>query len=644
MAATKNQRDRFFTLLDQGLSKRKAAAAVGVSEATGYRWAAGYEKHVEQLTEETRHLRDPLPFEELSPLGQELLRDFGLFSEKILCRVVTPWRVKAAELSVEFLMDQTEKTFVVANMPPGVGKTTLWTMDIPLWLCAGGGILDPARGRSLRFMLGHEGMSTAQSYLRELQYVFSSPRPYYDFDQKREAEVVMAEIFGRFRPDPGQGDYSGKWSESEFIVAQAEGHTLYKKESTFQAASYEKGFLGQRVDYAAWDDLVTPKNSFSLEKVEAMARWMDTQTERRVEPGGVFWLIGQRIGPNDLFRERLNKLWEDEEGEVHQLYHHIVFPAHHEATCDGAKHHQWDAEENGKGCLLDEARLPWREILQVRPNPDFRTVFQQEDSDPTQVLVPQIYLDGGLDVFNEELPGCWDRNRGFFEFPEGVGGLVNYATVDVASGGRGGGWWAIEWWAVKELALPRYLIYGTRRKMGAGDLLDWRHAKQQFGGLMEELQTKSIELGQPIRVWVIESNGMQKHLLQYDHYHRWLEKWKRYVVVIPHETQRNKTDPKLGLESLLPPLYRDGNKRLPRKPGDLDALTYTKQKQRELTTYQIGSGASGTTDTVMADWEGEYRLQTGDILSLGRRPTKERVWPGPKLPPYLERQRREYPV
>ncbi len=649
---TAPQRERFFKLLAKppegpGLSIAAASDRLGISRQTGYRIMNGYKVGLENvgIQDRTAELPAPRTWDELDPLAQAILEDFGLFSEKALCRNPSPWRLKAAAISVEAILDKSEKHYAVANLPPGVGKSTLWTLDIPLWLQIGGGFCDPAKGRALRFMFGHRAMATAEHYVFRMKQILESPRPYYDFEQERRAEVSLVQLFGRFKPDPGLGDPSKIWARDQFMVAQIGEFDYYQKEPTVQAASREKGFIGERVEYAAWDDLVTDASSRKLETVESDGQWMEKETERRVEPGGVLWLVGQRIGPNDLFRNRLNKVWADDEDQEHRFYSHIVFPAHHESTCDG-NHRQWDAEEQGEGCLLDEKRLSWKEILKVRGDRSFRTVFQQEDSDPTTVLVPPIWLDGGIDVYSDEVPGCYDHDRGFWEWPEGADDmkppLVGYAAVDVAASG----WWAIEHWACADPMAPRYLISGTRRRMGANDLLDWDHGENRFVGIMEDWTQRSVDLGHPIRVWVIESNAFARHLMQYDHFHRWLKK-RPWLHVIAHQTQKNKTDPKLGVEALLPGLYRSGMKRIPRKRGDLEALSYVEAKKQELTTYIPSSPTQATTtDTVMADWIGENRLQLGDILRLGSLPMFEEEEPENewKLPPYLLRQQKEIPA
>jgi len=609
-----------------GLPVAEASRRLGIEKSTGYRWAKGLkggETQTALAKKAQLEVPPPLPWEKLSIPAQEMLSDFNAFSEMALCRHPAAWRLDAAQRSVEYLLNKDERDYVVANVFPGSGKSTLWTLDIILWLLCGGGTKDPTYGRALRFLVGHESKIVSTHYVLRIRRMLELTRPYYDKEQQRRAEVCLAREFGRFKPDVQHGEES-LWRADQFLVAQLQDIDLYEKEPTVQAASREAGFLGERIDYAVWDDLVTSKTMRTPEVSDSHAKWFEDEAETRIEPGGVCWLVGQRLGPLDLFRNRLDKQWVDDEGQSHQKYHHIVYPAHNEATCDG-NHRQWDLKE--EGCILDEYRLPWKEIIRLRNEPNFRVVYQQEDTDPSTALVLPVWIEGGLGPYLEEHPGCYDRERAFYEWPKNVT-TVNYCTVDVAASG----WWACEWWAVEPRTTINYLIYGVRKKMGANDLLDWNNNEQKHVGLMEELQTGSVLAGHPIRVWIIEANACQRHLFQYEHFHRWKRKWG-YVEVIAHQTQKNKLDPILGVEARIPMGYRIGRKRLPRKPGT-DSLNYIKHKVHELTTYP----SCKTTDTVMADWFGEANLE--EIIRLGTKPME--AWrPDVKLPPYLERQFRE---
>ena len=94
----------------------------------------------------------------------------------------------------------------------------------------------------------------------------------------------------------------------------------------------------------------------------------------------------------------------------------------------------------------------------------------------------------------------------------------------------------------------RYLMDLNRARMMAPDLLDWHNATQSFGGLMESWQERSVALGLPITKWVVERNGAQRYLLQYEHTRRWMAKW--HVDIVPHDTNANKADPARGVETL----------------------------------------------------------------------------------------------
>jgi len=152
---------------------------------------------------------------------------------------------------------------------------------------------------------------------------------------------------------------------------------------------------------------------------------------------------------------------------------------------------------------------------------------------------------------------------------------------------------------------------------------------------MQEWQAESTRLGHPIRCWIIEGNSAFKHLTQYDHFRTWQRRWGAGVIL--HQTQRNKWDEQTGIEALLPPLYRQGLKRLSRTHGDLDALGFVTKFTKELTQYPD----SATKDLVMADWQSEWNMAR--ILGVGRRSPGSAIV-DVKLPAYLRKQQHEIPL
>jgi hypothetical protein len=611
--ATPEMRQRFWDLLATGeMTAAAAAREVGMTESWGWAQTAGKsDKYREMRDRAIPVLPDPKPktWTELDDEARECLKDFNLFRETFLVRDHDPWAKTAADLAVEWLMDRDERTYAVENMPPGAGKTTIFFHDLFAWLICGGGFEDPAKGRAVRLMIGSFTKNIAIHNVERLKRTLETPRPYYDKQKKVRAKRSLTEAYGYFKPKVGEGDYS-TWTKKEFLVAQMADIDLYEKEPTVQAASREAGFLGERVDLAVWDDLVVRQNSNAHEKVEELANWFEDEAETRIEPGGVLLLVGQRLTPIDLYRNRLDVRYEDELGVEKPLYRHVVYPAHNEATCAndgnlGTRCSQWDGKEDG--CLLNARRLSVRDLLKAQSKAGYRTVYQQEDSDPLNILVQKVWLEGGTDSSGFTAIGCYDTDRGFYEWPQSET-LVNFVTVDPSVSN----YWVAEWKAYDFFYDVEYLIYAERTRMQAGDFLDWDPDAKEHVGLMEDWTQRSAEFGQPIRAWIVEQNAAHKYLFQMNHFHTWRRKWAM-VEVWAHQTQKNKTDENFGVEALLPSRYKSGRKRLPRKSDDIQALNYMRAKVKELTTYP----ASMTDDIVMADWFGEFNIKR--IKALGER-------------------------
>lgn len=588
------RQNHYIGLRQQGWSIKRAAVEAKVSES----WAKGFERKLRNSSggawreaREEKSLKGPIPVDELKDEARRALEDFEYFRRRYFGHVSTPWQVEAANLAVE-LLESPHKEFVVVNCPPGVGKTTLFTHDIPAWLTV--------RNRSIRGIIGSRTFRQAEMHCARLRRSFERVIPVHAKDDERnrglalDAEATLSVDFGRFKPMTEE-----VWKRDQFTVAQFGEVSIDEKESTWTAFGMDSGSLGWRVNYITWDDVVDKTTIRTAEATDKQREWWDDEAETRLEPGGVLVLPGQRMAANDLYHYCLDKRVGDPDDDeapgpdAARKYRHIVYKAHYDETCESV-HRPDVAEPYPGGCLLDPVRLPWRELRALQANnAKFRTVYQQEDVDPSAVLVPPVWVDGGIDPIDGSLcPGCWDADRDLCELPEGlVGPKFSIATVDPSPTKM----WAVQWWVhTPEAANQTFLMDLERKAMPANDLLDWNANAKAFYGLMEDWQVRSVELGLKITHWVIEVNAAQRFLLAYDHVRRWTA--HHGVSIVPHSTTMKKLDPELG-PWIIRDHFRHGRVRLPGAQHTPARIRSMKLRD-EVTRWP----EAATDDEVMACW------------------------------------------
>ena len=207
------------------------------------------------------------------------------------------------------------------------------------------------------------------------------------------------------------------WTAQAFIVSQLDDRPITEKEPTWSAYGLDTAFIGGRFDFCIWDDVTEDKFLTTADRIDKQRDRWDKVAEKRLEPGGLLVIQGQRLGPEDLYRHCLDKkvgsstVMEHQgccDAEPGKKYHHIVFKSHYEDRCTG----EHDSKKYyPDSCLLDPYRLPWRELEAEMENgaSNFMTVYQQEDVDPARTLVNLMWINGGTDPdTKEQFPGCWD--------------------------------------------------------------------------------------------------------------------------------------------------------------------------------------------------------------------------------------------
>jgi hypothetical protein len=207
-------------------------------------------------------------------------------------------------------------------------------------------------------------------------------------------------------------------------------------------------------------------------------------------------------------------------------------------------------------------------------------------------------------------PGCIDNDRRPGYIPSNLEPpIISIATVDPSPTN----FWAIQWWLYQPETNLRYLIDVERTRLTAEELLGFDTGSREYGGVMETWQNRSFEMGYPISHWVVEVNAAQRFLLAHD----FVRKWQALhsVMVVAHTTSRNKLDENLGVEALLPPLWRNGQVRLPTMRENWKTLAFIE----EMTSWTRNK--KNGTDLVMAHWFAELHMP-----SLGPVKAPPRLW------------------
>ena len=577
-----NRWARYAKFRNEGASIEDAAKRAHLGTSTAYRFEAGdpTSSGLEAMAElGITTVGGKLTPQPLHAEASKALADFAYFRKRYFGRSSTPWQERAA-YEVLRQHEDPDRTYVVMNEPPGAGKSTLFTHDIPAWLIA--------RDRTIRIMLGARTGSQARAYLGRLKRTLErtiplkAPADALAEGLQTDATATLAADFGPFVPERREGG----WTGDKITVRQFNGMATDDKEPTVSAYGQDEGFLGGRYDVVVWDDLVDRKNSTRASAIDSLTEWWMTEAETRLEPGGLLLLQGQRISGDDLYRFCLDMKTLDDQPK----YVHVRYQAHDETLCQGD--HGQDAQPWPKGCLLDPVRLPWKHLATIQRTSakTYDIQYQQNDGDATAQLVQTAWLKGEVDSDGHLAPGCYDTDRAARQMhPDDAAEGWSVVCVDPSPVN----YWAIGWWLARPEVNRYVLVEGIRAKMGAPDFLSLDLDTGVFSGVLEDTRVHSVNAGCPITHVVVEYNAAQRYLVTQPHVHRWQS--AHGITIVPHQTHANKNDPTYGVTSIAD-YFRQGAIRIPL--GDPAAREFAQTYASELTRWPNAR----TDDTVMMTW------------------------------------------
>jgi hypothetical protein len=191
---TPTQIQTLYQGLQNGLNLKQAATNANVS----YSWAklhlskqpAGGRAFREKQIE--GRLGGPIPFNRLGDRAKRGLEDFDFFRQVYLGHMPTPWQREAAE-QIAGLLGTDEKEYVVLNMPPGSGKSTM-LHDVAAWMTV--------RDRAVRGLMGAATSRKANQFLSRLRRTLERVTPVRAPDDAKrrgvacDAESTLAKDYG----------------------------------------------------------------------------------------------------------------------------------------------------------------------------------------------------------------------------------------------------------------------------------------------------------------------------------------------------------------------------------------------------------------------------------------------------------------
>jgi hypothetical protein len=403
---------------------------------------------------------------------------------------------------------------------------------------------------------------------------------------------------------------------------------------------------------------VDNKNSKSPEQRDDLAEWLEEYAVSRTEPGGVFGLVGTRFSKYDLYRhtrdmtyttdddfeeklmarlnpsmteDQIREIREDLEREIvdageepmvidsitpdedgmiqpkrmqRKVYRYVKYPAHDDTKC---LHPTSLKQVDHIKCLLDPVRFRWHDLLRAKQaNPrKYALTYQQEDESTEDNLIQKVWLTGGSDEDGIIYPGCFNYGRKLLEIPEHLEKSDCFSVVTVDPSALN--WWSVQWWLWDAKEDKDYLIDLLRARLTSDSFLSYSIREREYKGVVDTWQTRSVELGWPIGLWIVEQNAAQRYLFQHTWVNEWMQKTKTHIK--GHETTKQKSDEELGLQQLRP-RYRTGSVDLPYSQDDMKTRVVVDEMVQELVEWPD----SPTEDMVLGHWFLEfnrYRIPQG---------------------------------
>lgn len=428
---------------------------------------------------------------------------------------------------------------ILVNTPPNHAKTQTISVD---WV-----VYQIAQDPDFRCIIVSETQDMAKKILVAIKDRLTNP--------------AWKKLQDEFAPPGGWRPRDQEWSSLRIYV---NGRTRGEKDPTVEVLGVDSQIYGARADLIILDDIVTLKSSRTVGRRENLMTWIDQEVQTRLEPGtGRLFIVGTRVGPNDLYRALLKR--DEEKGIVHWTY--LRQPAVLEYEDDPE---EWET-------LLPQRFDGWA-LAELRDSMDTAT---------WQLVYMQTQVNEMMTFPEDAVMGC--RAQGTVGppqphiRPQGMDGLYVVAGLDPASAGH-----------------TAIVVLGVDRHTKIRYVLD---VINQAGMTPHKLREHVRHLQDKYRIheWRVEKNGLQTFISQDPEIRDTI--FAGGGRLIEHQTTgNNKWDIDFGVASLAPLFL--GALTVPPKPliiiPDNGRHKGVRAMLDQLITWEPNT--KGKTDVVMALW------------------------------------------
>ena len=447
---------------------------------------------------------------------EKLDLDFPEFSERFLFQ-----KVHAHGLNMVSVMSNSQPAWlhpsmtfewgarrherVLINIPPNHAKSTTMTVNYVTWRL----MMNP----NLRVLIISKTQDMARKFLYSIKTRLTHPR---------YAGMQLA-----YGPNGGWKSSATEWSQTKIYLERDDG----EKDPSVEALGIGGMVYGARADLVIIDDAVTLSNSGEWTKQQD---WIRQEVATRLGPEGQLLVVGTRVSPVDLYRELRNP---DHYADGVVPWTYLSMPAVLEYAEDPDNWVTlWPRSEEP----LSEADKPDEEGLYRRWDGErlqqlrneigpskWALVYQQQDVEENAVF-PQLAVYGSV----HKVRRCGPLVPDMAGVPSDLSGMVTVCAMDPAIAGTT---------AVVALSIDRNT--GHRWILDVQEIANPTPA--QIRGLIENFS----ETYHPTK-FVIETNAFQGFLAQDEDLLRYMA--GQGIALIPHQTNRNKTDEDMGVAAMAP--------------------------------------------------------------------------------------------